>query len=60
MDRSLSKQDPNSSVLRHDVESDRLIGNRLAAPCDNVIMSARVAPIGLCHLEFDDRTLDLH
>ncbi len=24
----LSKRDPNSSVLRRDVESDRLIGNR--------------------------------
>ncbi len=34
--------------------------NQSAAPCDDVIeFSERVRPIGLCHLEFHTRTLDL-
>ncbi len=33
--------------------------NQSAAPCDDVIMSAWVRPIRLCHLELHDRTLDL-
>ncbi len=33
----LSKRDPNSSVLRRDVESDRLIGNTAINLCDLIL-----------------------